>query len=95
MVTLDSDLKEKLLTEQGKFFGGMLNTAVHRARQAEDWHGLLMATGLCDLVGVPEKRDEVLRFMCDRIGKKGVESRLQEIEWQPRMLIEDTIVSRI
>ncbi|OGN96758.1 MAG: hypothetical protein A2Z77_04035 [Chloroflexi bacterium RBG_13_51_36] len=87
--------EEKLMTEQGKFFGGLLNTTVHGARQAEDWHGLIMAIGLCELVGVREKSDEVLRFLCDRIGKEGIESRLREIERRPRMLIEDTIVNRI
>ena len=95
MVMLASDLKEKWMAEQGKFFGGLLNTAVHRARQVEDWQGLVMAIGLYELVGVPEKSDEVLQFLYDRIGKEDVESRLQEIEQQPRMLIEDTIVNHI
>ena len=94
-VMLDSDVKEKALAEYGKAFGGMLNTTVHEAQQAENWHGLLMAIGLCEVVGVREKSDEVLQFLYDRIGKEGVEIRLDEIAQQPRMLIENTVVNRI
>lgn len=95
-LTLASDSKSKeLMAEEGKTFAGLLNTAIHKARQVEDWHGLLMAIGLYELVGVPEKSDEVLQFLYDRIGKEGIESRLQEIERRPRMLIEDTMVNRL
>lgn len=89
------DSRGKLMTERWNFFGSLLKTAVHRARQVEDWHGLLIAIGLWELVGVPEKRDEILQFLYDRIGKEGIESRLWEIERRPQMLIEDTIVNRI
>lgn len=95
MIMLDSDSKGKLMTEQGEFFGGLLNTAVHQARQAEDLFGLLMAVGLYDFIGVSEKRDEIFRFVYKRIDNKGIESRLHEIQSRPQMLIEDTIVNRI
>ncbi|MFC1955000.1 hypothetical protein ACFLWZ_00410 [Chloroflexota bacterium] len=94
-VMLDSDIKEKGIAKQWEFFSDTLNTAVYQARQAEDWRGLLFAIGVCGVVGVPEKSKEVLQFLHDRIGKEGAESRLQEIERRPRMLIEETIVSHI
>ncbi len=94
-VMLDSDSKEKFIAEQGKFFGGLLNTAVYRAKQAEDWHGLLMAIGLYELVGVPEKRDELLQFVYGRIGEKGVESQVLDIERRPQMLIDDAMINHL
>lgn len=94
-VMLDSDVKKEAIARFGKFFGGTLNALAYEAQQAENWHGLLMAIGLYEMVGVREKSDDLLQFLYDRIGKEGVERQLREIAQQPQMLIEDSIVNRI
>ena len=75
--------------------GDSLATAVHEAKQKNDWNGLLMSVGLYDLVGTTIKGDEVFQYLYDKIGKQDVERKAQDIERRPRMVTENSLVNRI
>ena len=69
-------------------FWGALGETMNRAEQAEDWDALLLAIGLCDLLGLSAAGEEKLRLIYDRIGEQAVTRRCLEIKRKPRMETE-------
>jgi len=74
-------------------FFRLLTDAMNRAQQAEDWDMLLLAIGLCDLLGLTEASERKLRLVYDQIGEWAVVSRYLEIKRKPRMEIEPLLVT--
>ena len=91
----DSDLREEDTAKHWKVLADLLKTTVSEARQAGDSDTLLLAVGFCEWAGLSAHCDEILRVVYDRVGKQAVDSRLRDLERQPRMMAESLLVSRL
>lgn len=72
---------------------GILAETMNMAQQAEDWDTLILAIGLCDLLGLSEGSEKKLRFMYNKIGEHAIDSRYPAIQQKPRMEIEPLLVT--
>jgi len=93
-ITPDGDSKEHI-AEVWKLLGVILRVTIDKTRKAEDWASLFLALGFYDWLGMLAQRDGILQFIYDQIGEQAVESRLLDIERNPRMMVESLLVSRL
>jgi hypothetical protein len=76
-----------------KPFWELLRETMDIAEQAEDWDTLLLAAGLCDLLGFSEASEKKIQLVYDRIGERAVASRYLEMKQKARMETESDLVT--
>lgn len=79
---------KRFLTSQSEMLGS-ITTAAH---QAGDWDTLLLAVGFCQWTGWLKWRKELLRIVRDQIGEQAILDRIQQMEQQPRLLVERLLI---
>lgn len=70
----------------------MLGSIVTAAHQAGDWDTLLLAVGFCQWTGWRKWRKELLRIVGDQIDEQAILDRLQQMEQNPRLLVERLLI---